>query len=268
MRRGLFLFAVLLNTGLLGGCGTLPNGRQWGHDATLFPGWDRIRQAATSAAFAPETWVPVVGAAVVTVGEIDENLADWAADHKPVFGSQTGAEGASDRLRDATAAAYLITALATPSGDESKEWLVAKLKGIAVGTAAASLTYKVTDFLKDQTERTRPDGSDNRSFPSAHASIAASFATLASRNLNSLPLTHRTRCLLRVSFISLAAGTAWGRVEAKRHYPSDVLAGYAVGHFLSAFINDAFLGVDRLEDAWFALATSKQGITLSVYWAF
>jgi len=31
------------------------------------------------------------------------------------------------------------------------------------------------------------------------------------------------------------------RVEANVHDPSDVLTGYALGHFLGSFVNDAFL---------------------------
>ena len=35
--------------------------------------------------------------------------------------------------------------------------------------------------------------------------------------------------------------TGWARVEAEKHYPSDVLAGYAIGHFIARFMYHAFL---------------------------
>ena len=38
-----------------------------------------------------------------------------------------------------------------------------------------------------------------------------------------------------------ASGVAWARVEAGRHFPSDVLAGAALGNFITTFILDAFL---------------------------
>jgi hypothetical protein len=51
------------------------------------------------------------------------------------------------------------------------------------------------------------------------------------------------RLPLQVGNIVLATFTAWARVEAQKHYPSDMLAGAALGHFLTAFIHDAFLGL-------------------------
>jgi len=45
---------------------------------------------------------------------------------------------------------------------------------------------------------------------------------------------------LRIGLASLTTGTAWARVEAGKHFPSDVLAGMALGHLIGAFINDVF----------------------------
>ena len=39
-------------------------------------------------------------------------------------------------------------------------------------------------------------------------------------------------------------GTAWARVEAGEHYPSDVLFGMALGNFFARFATGAFLGPD------------------------
>lgn len=258
----------ILGIGLLAGCGTLPNGRRWGQDATLFPGWQAVGRAARNAGLSPETWAPLAGALVLQIDDWDENLSEWAVENTPVFGSQDDADDASDYLRDATGAGYLITALATPSGKESKEWSVAKLKGLTVGLAAVSLTYGTTELLKSATDRTRPDGSDDRSFPSGHTSAASSFATLASRNLRSLPLSKRNRTLLTVGFKTLAAGTAWARVEAGRHFPSDVLVGYALGHFISAFVNDAFLGLDDTKGPQLSVETSRYGVTVGLSWVY
>jgi membrane-associated phospholipid phosphatase len=68
---------------------------------------------------------------------------------------------------------------------------------------------------------------------------------------------------------SAAAATAWARVEANKHYPSDVLAGAAIGHFLTAFIHDSFLGLPE-ESYLFHLefAPVKKGALLSVGWSF
>jgi membrane-associated phospholipid phosphatase len=57
-------------------------------------------------------------------------------------------------------------------------------------------------------------------------------------------------------------------LEAKKHYPSDVLAGMALGHFLGAFINDAFLGLDSPKNFFFTVEPSKKDIYCSMRWTF
>ena len=61
---------------------------------------------------------------------------------------------------------------------------------------------------------------------------------------------------------------AWARVEGDRHYPSDVLAGAALGHFLSAFIHDAFLGLPEDKKFDFAVFAYKNGAMARVLFAF
>ena len=53
--KGLKAFALLLALAALTRCGTPPNGRGWGQDATLFPGWRQVRNAAVNAATAHST---------------------------------------------------------------------------------------------------------------------------------------------------------------------------------------------------------------------
>ena len=250
------------------GCGTLPNKRGWGQDATLSPGWDRVKQSAIKASLSPETWAPVATALALQVDDMDERLSDWASANTPIFGSQKDADRWSTYLRGASGAAYLVTALATPSGNESFEWSKSKLKGLGVGVAAWGLTAGTTDLLKGKSDRTRPDGYDKRSFPSGHASTSGAFATLARRNIKAFSLSSKNAAFTNIGIASIAAGTAWARVEAKRHYPSDVLVGYALGHFFSAFINDAFLGLDMRREAVFMIRPSKDGVTASLHWVY
>jgi membrane-associated phospholipid phosphatase len=47
---------------------------------------------------------------------------------------------------------------------------------------------------------------------------------------------------LRLGLTGLAAGTAWARVEAGVHFPSDVLAGAALGNIMGHLIQGASLG--------------------------
>jgi len=62
----------------------------------------------------------------------------------------------------------------------------------------------------------------------------------------------------------MASGTAWARVEAGVHYPSDVLAGAALGNFLTAFIHDAFLNLPEESSVGFFIQPSLRGVTAAV----
>jgi hypothetical protein len=44
--RLLALVSVVSIGHLLCGCSTLPNGREWGQDATFNPGWEAVREVA------------------------------------------------------------------------------------------------------------------------------------------------------------------------------------------------------------------------------
>ena len=259
----LVLFSLTMSTG----CCTLPNGRGWGQDATLFPGWHRVGKAALNAALEPETWAPVAGAVIFQIGSLDQNLSNWASKRTPIFGSQTNAGTASDVLQGVAAGSSLIVALATPSGDQPGDWALAKAKGLSVDIAAVALTWGATSGLKSATNRTRPNGSSG-SFPSGHASNTSVCDTLASRNVDFLSLPDGARIGFKIGFTALTVSTAWARVEAKAHFPSDVLAGMALGHFLGAFINDAFLGADTPKNFSFAVEPSKKDIYCTVRWVF
>jgi membrane-associated phospholipid phosphatase len=199
---------------------------------------------------------------------MDENLADWATEHRPLFGSQEDAETASDVLTNIGHAAYLITALLTPSGEEAGAWLNAKLKGIGVGITGMALSYGTTSVLKEQTNRTRPNGYNQRSFPSGHASSAATSTMLASRNVEYLALSDWGKTTLRIGLTALPFAVGWARVEAERHYPSDVLVGVALGNFFGAFFNDAFLGIDLPDDIAVTFQPSREGVLVGITWAF
>ena len=257
-------FAVLLII-LMTGCGTLPNGHRWGEDVS-FGSWERIKTATWNSATDPETWIPVAGALLLSIGDLDEDLSDWAIRETPVFGSISSAEDASDDLRTLLAATAVISTLATPSGPEPGGWLAAKFKGAVVGGSAVGISGSVTSNLKSATDRERPlkKTSDN-SFPSLHATEAYSYATLTSRNIDSLALSPTTRKVLRISAKTLAAGTAWARVEAGKHYPTDVLAGAAIGHFLTAVIHDSFMGLDEAVQLDVQVSR-KEGAMLSFSW--
>jgi hypothetical protein len=80
----------------------LPNGRGWGEDATIVPGWERVRASAVNAASDPWVWAPLAGAAATQVGDFDRKISNWARRETPEFGSQANATTWSNDLRSAS----------------------------------------------------------------------------------------------------------------------------------------------------------------------
>jgi hypothetical protein len=253
---------------LICGCGTMANGRGWGQDATLAPGWDRIGTAAKNAVLAPETWVPAAGALAFQIGNADENLQEWANKNTPVFGSERNAEQMSDNLMHAAGALWVMSGMATPSGEEAGEWLLNKAGGLGIQTGTGILLRSTVGALKDATDRTRPNGKDKASFPSGHASNTSLYSTMAAKNAENMGWSDTTLTITRYGLGTLTAATAWARLEANQHFPSDVLGGIALGHFFGAFFTDAFLGIDNPNKVLVLFEPSRDGYVMTVRLGF
>jgi membrane-associated phospholipid phosphatase len=85
---------------------------------------------------------------------------------------------------------------------------------------AQLLSELLVEPIKFATQRPRPDGSNNQSFPSGHASVTFATATVIERHLG-----------WRKSMLGYAIATyvAMSRMHDNRHYLSDVVFGAAVG---------------------------------------
>ncbi len=81
-------------------------------------------------------------------------------------------------------------------------------------------TFATTHILKKTVKRTRPDGSDTQSFPSGHTS--ASFQGAAFIHFR-YGLTYAIFPYVGAVFVG------YSRVQAHKHYVSDVVAGGAIG---------------------------------------
>jgi hypothetical protein len=237
----------------------MSGGRRWGQDATLTPGWGRVGRAAWNAAAAPETWIPAAGALAFQFGNADRNVVDWAAENTPVYGSQRNADEMSDHLKHASQTIWIVSGLAAPSGDEFSEWTLNKARGFAVQMSSGILLRETVSYVKNASERIRPNGGA-QSFPSAHAAGAAHYNAMTLKNLETLELPAAARTGARVGLDALTAATAWARVEANQHYPSDVLAAMALGHFFGAFFTDAFIGLSEPQEFMILFVPPVDGI--------
>jgi len=208
----------------------------WG-SAAHWPTGSQLSEAARTAAKDPTVWVPVLTAGAMLAADVDKKWSEDLADDQPLFGDD--ADKISSTLRDVASGAYVLTALIAPSPTVQD-----KFKGISVGVATAVLDGVVSYSLKEAVGRERPDGSNDRSMPSGHASKAASRTYMARRNLAYIDMPEWSRQTLNVSLHAVAIGTGLARVEARKHHLADVLVGYALGNFLAGFMYEAFLESD------------------------
>ncbi len=97
--------------------------------------------------------------------------------------------------------------------------------------AASTVT---TFVLKYSVKRERPDGSDALSFPSAHTMFAFQGAAFIHQRYG---FTYAIPAYLGAAFVG------YSRIEADKHYLSDVLAGAAIGGLSSWFFTDRYTDV-------------------------
>lgn len=93
--------------------------------------------------------------------------------------------------------------------------------------ASFILCSGTTYLLKHSIHKMRPDGTNNRSFPSGHTAIAFSGATVLHKEFG------KTSPWISVAGYAVATITAVDRVRRNRHHWEDVATGAAIG-FLSA----------------------------------
>lgn len=106
-------------------------------------------------------------------------------------------------------------------------------EGVLQAGGSIGGTILITQGLKEAFPSRRPDGSDNKSFPSGHASTSfAAAATLHNRYGWEAGLP----AYLVASFVGVS------RIEARKHRVSDVLVGAAIGtaagHLVTTRAND------------------------------
>lgn len=133
-------------------------------------------------------------------------------------------------------------------------------KCLAISAASFVMNAGVTYALKHSIHERRPDGTDNRSFPSGHTSIAFCGATTFMHEYYSVSPW------IGVAGYAVATTVAVDRVRRNRHHWGDVVAGAAIG-CLSAeagyLIGDLILGKDKKNDD-VSLAVSPMGLELKL----
>ena len=132
---------------------------------------------------------------------------------------------------------------------------------LTVSLVSFGLNAGVTYSLKHTVHEMRPDGTDNRSFPSGHTAVAFCGATT---------LMHEYRKVspwIGVAGYAVATGVAVDRVRRNRHHWYDVAAGAAIG-VVSAeagyWIGDKILGNKKNGKSDVSLSVAPMGMELMV----
>ncbi len=185
--------------------------------------WDVLSKAHSEAIRDPNVWVPLLGIAALRTNDLDRKISDKLRKDTPIFGGTEEAKDASDGFRNNTMVTFLATGLYLTK--DYPKLLPSELLAVE---AKSNIVVQV----KEETGRLRPDESDYLSFPSGHAASSSVYAEMAKININLLPVTDDTKHALNLTMDGMAVGTAWARVEGGRHYPTDVLAGYALGRYI------------------------------------
>ncbi|CAA6696768.1 MULTISPECIES: phosphatase PAP2 family protein [unclassified Lentimonas] len=199
--------------------------------------WDRAPAAFSRAIKDPVVIVGAIGSGALMATDYDEDISDWASDNTPIFGSESAADDWSDYLDGALELEWLATSLLI---DDPQYQPYQKFIGQGSALLATSAT---TGVLKKTVKRERPDGDNDKSFPSGHTSNAFAAATLNNYNLQHSNMSQGKLRMAQYGNLALASGVAWSRVEADRHHLGDVMFGAALGRFTAIFINDVIFGL-------------------------
>lgn len=181
-------------------------------DSTIHVKWQQVALA-------------VGGLAVVST--IDVTIANAFQDNRSPGSLNTARQ--LDRFGDLTGAVPILGGLAIISLVSHNHRLG---KATLRAAASAALAAAVTQGVKRIVGRERPieDSlsaydfhffTNHQAFPSGHTAAAFALATSLGDGIG--------RTWARVGLFTLAAGTAWARMEEHEHWFSDVLAGAAVG---------------------------------------
>ena len=145
-----------------------------------------------------------------------------------------------------------LGAILLPAGAVAGTLVAKDTRGLGQFARAYISAMAVVYVLKPTVDRTRPDGGQH-SFPSGHAASAFAGAAFLQR---------RYGWGLGVPSYALASFVGYSRVEAKRHYTSDVVAGAAIG--IAA--NCVFTHSREHVSLGFDVGGSRAGPVVTIVW--
>ncbi len=229
-------------------CALLNKKGTWGKNALYPLRAGKFLEAVQVNASSPHVWGPLVGAGVIFASNTDARISNWVHHEGSVYKNVQAADNWSDNFNNIQKYEMYAMILFTPSYDEDKSfsgYLKNKLKGgFAVNIASSSSRFSV-DQVRKVVHRKRPNNMDYKSLPSGHAAEAGSRRAIIGKGVEAIDMAPaQLKVGINVLNTAMSMGTVWARVEGKRHYPTDVLAGYAFGSFVSGVVYDTLMNLD------------------------
>lgn len=166
-----------------------------------------------------------IGAGAAIISHWDKTL------EKHLRNSLTGTQTLGNITMYTLVGGSLLSGMILP-GEGRNTWDELFTQGEGFGATALT-----TWALKESVRRPRPfaGGGQMHSFPSGHTSGAFCAATCIERN---------SGIGAGIPAYALAALTGYSRVDSARHYPSDVLAGAAIGILSARIFDGLHWGID------------------------
>lgn len=150
-------------------------------------------------------------------------------------------------LDSTTRNANLVT-IGLPAFAAGMSFLNDDTAGVVQLVKSEALTLGIVEVLKSTTHEMRPNGKDDKSFPSGHAAVAFSAAQYMQMKGG---WEYGVPAYLAASYV------AWARVDAREHHWRDVAAGAATGMLTTYYFTDANTG-RRLGMSWTGRSATLQ----------
>jgi len=223
-----------------------------------------------------------IGALSLTVGTVLENNTTVLSvsdindlnpndinsfDRNAIYNYSESARKTSDILLYGSLAAPLALLL---DKKIRNDWVTVGVMGIEV----LMITYGVTSSTKASVLRTRPyaynpnvdleikqEPDARYSFFSGHTAVSASVTFFAAKVYADTHPNSKWKPLVWAGAVVIPAATGWARVEAGKHFPTDVITGYAIGAAIGYFIPVLHLKKDDSK-ATLHLEPSMEGMAL------
>ncbi len=156
----------------------------------------------------------------------------------------------TEKLGDAVYIASPLIAFGSTFYKDAPQGRMQFYKSILTNTAA-------TFALKYSIKKQRPNGKDNRSFPSGHTSTS----------FQSAAFLHRRYGLKAAIPLYLGASyVAYSRVDSKNHDTTDVLAGALIGGLSSYYFTSPYKAQKQLVRLTPIVSTGTVGVQLTAHW--